>query len=407
MSQESTMQTEVKEVDVNLDEIFGSAPGAESILLPETEVKPSIFSSPKTDLTFLDPQSKTQKKEEKNEESTITTEEEVTELLESTLNQLENETGKGRPKVDKSGLVETFTKLIDDGLIMPFDDDKDLSDYSVKDWKELIEANFTEREKKIKEETPREFFQALPQELQIAAKYVSDGGQDLKGLFKALAQVEEVRELDVDDEHDQETIVRQYLRATRFGSEDEIDEEIDSWKDMDKLGEKAGKFKPKLDKMQEQIIAQQLAEQEYRKEQQRVAAETYMENVYETLKPGELNGIKIDRKTQSQLYSGLVQPSYPSISGKPTNLLGHLLEKYQFIEPKHDLIAEVLWLLSDPDSYKNEIRKHAKTEATQETVRNLKTEQTKSKSSFSSVEDKEDRKAPKISRNINNYKQLN
>jgi hypothetical protein len=406
MSQESSMQTEVKEVDVNLDDIFGSAPGAESILLPETEAKPSIFSSPKTDLTFLEPQSKTQKKEEKNEESTITTEEEVTELLESTLNQLENETGKGRPKVDKSGLVETFTKLIDDGLIMPFDDDKDLSDYSVKDWKELIEANFTEREKKIKEETPREFFQSLPQELQIAAKYVSDGGQDLKGLFKALAQVEEVRELDVDDEHDQETIVRQYLRATRFGSEDEIDEEIDSWKDMDKLGEKAGKFKPKLDKMQEQIIAQQLAEQEYRKEQQRVAAETYMENVYETLKPGELNGIKIDKKTQSQLYSGLVQPSYPSISGKPTNLLGHLLEKYQFIEPKHDLIAEVLWLLSDPDSYKNEIRKHAKTEATQETVRNLKTEQAKSKSSFSSVEDKEDRKAPKISRNNNFFKRF-
>jgi hypothetical protein len=289
---------------------------------------------------------------------------------------------------------------------MPFDDDKDLSDYSVKDWKELIEANFNEREKKIKEETPREFFQALPQELQIAAKYVSDGGQDLKGLFKALAQVEEVRELDIDDEHDQETIVRQYLRATRFGSEDEIDEEIDSWKDMDKLGEKASKFKPKLDKMQEQIIAQQLAEQEYRREQQRVAAETYMENVYETLKPGELNGIKIDRKTQSQLYSGLVQPNYPSISGKPTNLLGHLLEKYQFIEPKHDLIAEVLWLLSDPDSYKNEIRKHAKTEATQETVRNLKTEQAKSKSSFSSVEDKEDRKVPKISRNNNFFKRF-
>jgi hypothetical protein len=131
-----------------------------------------------------------------------------------------------------------------------------------------------------------------------------------------------------------------------------------------------------------------------------------MENVYETLKPGELNGIKLDKKTQSQLYSGLVQPSYPSISGKPTNLLGHLLEKYQFIEPKHDLIAEVLWLLSDPDSYKNEIRKHAKTEATQETVRNLKTEQAKSKSSFSSVEDKEDRKGPKISRNNNFFKRF-
>jgi hypothetical protein len=405
MNLENTMQTEVKEVDVNLDEIFGSTPGAESVLLPETEQKPNIFSNAKTDLTFLEPQSKKEVKENKTEETPIASQEEVNELLESTLNQLENETGKGRPKVDKNGLVETFTKLIDDGLIMPFDDDKDLSDYSVKDWKELIEANFSEREKKIKEETPKEFFQNLPQELQIAAKYVSDGGQDLKGLFKALAQVEEVRELDVDNEYDQEVIVRQYLRATRFGSEDEIDEEIDSWKDMDKLGDKASKFKPKLDKMQEQIIAQQLAEQEYKKEQQRLAAETYMENVYETLKPGELNGIKLDKKTQSVLYSGLVQPSYPSISGRPTNLLGHLLEKYQFVEPRHDLIAEVLWLLSDPDNYKNEIRKHAKTEATQEAVRNLKTEQAKSKSSFSSTEEKDDRK-PKIKRNDNFFKRF-
>jgi len=260
MSQETTMQTEVKEVDVNLDEIFGSAPGAESVLLPE-EQKPSIFSNNKIDLSFANPsERKEEKSKEEETKETPSTEQEVNELLESTLDQL-NDTGKGRPKIDKNGLVETFTKLIDDGLIMPFDDDKDLSDYSVKDWKELIEANFSEREKKIKEETPREFFQALPQELQIAAKYVSDGGQDLKGLFKALAQVEEVRELDVDDERDQETIVRQYLRATQFGTADEIEEEIESWKDIDKLGEKASKFKPKLDRMQEQIIAQQLAEQ--------------------------------------------------------------------------------------------------------------------------------------------------
>ena len=46
MSQETTMQTEVKELDVNLDELFGSTPGAESVLLPE-EQKPSIFSNKK------------------------------------------------------------------------------------------------------------------------------------------------------------------------------------------------------------------------------------------------------------------------------------------------------------------------------------------------------------------------
>jgi len=405
MSQETTMQTEVKEVDVNLDEIFGSAPGAESILLPE-EQKPSIFSNKQVDLSFANPSSKKEEKSNQEETKEVpTTEQEVTDLLESTLDQL-NDTGKGRPKLDKSGLVDTFSKLIDEGLIMPFDDDKPLEDYSSKDWKELIEANFNERERKVKEETPVEFFRALPQELQIAAKYVSDGGQDLKGLFKALAQVEEVRDLDVDDEYDQEVIVRQYLRATQFGTADEIEEEIESWKDIDKLGEKASKFKPKLDRMQETIVAQQLAEQEHRREQQRIAAETYMENVYETLKPGEINGIKLDKKTQSMLYSGLVQPSYPSISGKPTNLLGHLLERYQFVEPKHDLIAEVLWLLSDPDGYKDQLKKQAKTEATQETVRSLKTEQARSKTSFSSTEEKEERRAPKIQRNNNFFKRF-
>lgn len=393
MSQETTMQTEVKEVDVNIDELFGATPGAESILLPEVEEKPNIFSNKKTDLSFLN---------EEPGSSEATSQDEVSQILEETMSQLEAEPTKGRSKVDKSGLVDTFSKLIEEGLIMPFDDDKSLEDYSIKDWKELIQANFEERESKIKQDTPREFFQALPQELQFAAKYVSDGGQDLKGLFRALAQVEEVRDLDVDNEHDQEVIVRNYLRATRFGNDEEISEEIDSWRDMNKLEEKASKFKPKLDRMQEQIVAQQLAEQENRKIQQQDAAESYMESVYETLKPSELNGLKIDKKTQSLLYTGLVQPAYPSISGRPTNLLGHLLEKYQFVEPRHDLIAEALWLLADPEAYRNEIRKNAKNESVKETVRSLKTEEQR-KQTFSSVAEDEPKRTPKIPRNTGNF----
>jgi hypothetical protein len=63
---------------------------------------------------------------------------------------------------------------------------------------------------------------------------------------------------------------------------------------------------------------------------------------------------------QGLLFSGLVQPNYPSISGKPTNLLGHLLEKYQFVEPRHDLIAEALWLLADPNGYKGKVKRSRK-----------------------------------------------
>ena len=81
------------------------------------------------------------------------------------------------------------------------------------------------------------------------------------------------------------------------------------------------------------------------------------------------------------LYTGLVQPGYPSISGKPTNLLGHLLEKYQWVEPNHELIAEALWLLADPDGFKNKVKSQGTRVATEQTVRSLKTEEARRRSS--------------------------
>jgi hypothetical protein len=153
---------------------------------------------------------------------------------------------------------------------------------------------------------------------------------------------------------------------------------------MDKLGQKANQFKPKLDRMQEEIVARQLAEQEQKKEQQAHQAKAYTDNVFNTLSAGELGGVKLDKKIQSLLYSGLVQPSYPSISGKPTNLFGHLIEKYQFVEPRHDLIAEALWLLADPEGYKGKVREQGSKAATEKVVRQLKTEESRKLASSSS-----------------------
>ena len=362
--------TTVEQVDVNIDEIFGM-PGAENVMLPQDEEeKPkSLFSKENVDTTFLD-----NKSPQKEETKTEIVDETIAEL-DNLISQEEDAGNKGRPKVDKSGLYELAQKMIDEGSLVPFDDDKSLEDYTTKDFRELFEANFQERENQIRENTPREFFQALPEELQIAAKYVADGGTDLKGLFRTLAHVEEMRSLDPDVEEDQVEIARQYLYATNFGNAEEIEQEIQDWQDLDRLAQKANQFKPKLDAMQEKIVARELAEQESKREQQAKAAHQYTENVYNTLSVGDLGGIKLDRKTQSLLYSGLVQPNYPSISGKPTNLLGHLLEKYQFVEPRHDLIAEALWLLADPNGYKNKVREIGSREAVQRTVKQLKTEE--------------------------------
>jgi hypothetical protein len=304
----------------------------------------------------------------------------------------------GRKKIDKSGLVETFSKLIEEGSIVPFDDEKPLEDYSVNDWKELINANFEEREKAIREATPKEFFEALPEELRYAAEYVAKGGTDIKGLFRALSQTEETRSLDPTKSTDQEEIVRSYLLATM--SDDElVEEQVQEWLDAGIISKKAAQLKPKLDAMNEQIIKQKLDQQEKARDKQVQMKQQYLDNIMETLKPGELNGMKIDNKRQKFLWDELTTTKYQSMTGKQTNLLGKLLEDHQFGEKKrYDLIAEALWLLSDPEDYKSQISKQIKNEVTKDTVRKLKTEE--SRKIGSSILDEPEDKTPtrKISR---------
>ena len=397
-----TDRTTVNQVDIDLDDLFGGAPGSNSIVLPDsTPKKPSMFSTASVDLSFID-EDDDDSTEDDGKQDTPTgdsaddtkaapeTSETLDDILNDTDNQDEEPSKAGRKKVDKSGLVDVMSKLVEEELLIPFDDDKSFDEYTVADWKELLEANFQERENKVRNETPQQFFESLPEELQYAAKYVADGGQDMKGLFRALAEAEETRELSVESESGQEEIIRQYLLSTGFGTADEIAEEIDTWKDLGKLEQQAKKFKPKLDAMQEEILMDRLAEQEQMKKQQETAARQYMQNVYEALKPGEVNGIKLDKKTQASLYQGLVQPNYPSyMSGKKTNLLGHLLEKYQFVEPNYGLIAEAAWLLSDPEGYRNKVQEIGKNKAVEKTVRQLKTEQS-NRASSTAAESRDD-----------------
>jgi hypothetical protein len=400
-----TVESKVTQENIDLDSLFDGAAGAESVTVPEDSKPKSVFSKPtqEADFSFADPEGQveeeTEVETEANAEETTETEtkpetkdsaEEVFDALDNLEDEeVEEEKKETRGRKKISGISDVFDKLIKDDKIVPFDDDKPLDDYTAKDWEELIEANLEEKANQVRRETPKQFFESLPQELQIAARYVADGGTDLKGLFSTLAQSEEKKSLDVKNESHQEVIIRDYLQATGYGTAEEIAEEIEVWKDLGKLEQQAMKFKPKLDKMQEKVIAQKLQEQEMRKKQQEQASKQYMENVYNTLKEGSLGDIKVDRKTQSMLYNGLVQPNYPSVSGRNTNLLGHLLEKYQFVEPNYTLISEALWLLSDPDGYKSKIMEKGAQKSVEKTVRKLKTEQANAGGSSLGVQERE------------------
>jgi hypothetical protein len=68
------------------------------------------------------------------------------------------------------------------------------------------------------------------------------------------------------------------------------------------------------------------------------------------------------------------------------------------------LIAEALWLLSDPEAYRQNLVKQGKNQAVETTVRQLKTEQ--SRKIASSVQEQPETKSSqnKIPRNTNIFK---
>lgn len=419
MSVENT-QTSVQQIDLDVDSWLG-APGAEAIVVPDEQkkenVKPNLFSNNTTDLSFIDDED--DEDEDGNKKSADP--EKTAAAVKSIVDDFEPDDDDqpaddpapksgGRPKTEKSGLVEFFKKRIEAKEMFAFDDydeekqtlDEYLSGLGEKDYEELWQANIDTLKQDVAAKTPKEFFEALPEELQAAAQYVINGGQDIKGMFRALAQVEEVRELDPEQESDQEQIVRQYMQAKGI-ADDTIDDDIQTWKDLGKLEQKAKQYKPKLDEMHEEMIQYQIAQQEQFREQQEQAAQAYVQNVFEALRPGEINGLKLDKKTQAMLYNGLTSADFKSRSGHSTTMLGHLLEKYQYTEPNYPLIAEALWLLSNPEEYRQNLMKQGKNDAVANTARQLKTEQSKKAGSATSIED--DRTSSrKITRQANIFK---
>ena len=197
-----TLESNVAQVDIDIDDLFWGTAGADSITLPEETKKPkSVFSklNEAADFSFAQPDA--DNAEDDNEEDDVeekkSSAKEVKETADDVFAALDAEDDdeeedkaetRGRKKI--SGISDVFSKLIKEDKIVPFDDEKSLDEYTAKDWEELIEANLEERAQQVRRETPKQFFESLPQELQVAARYVADGGTDLKGLFSTLAQAE-------------------------------------------------------------------------------------------------------------------------------------------------------------------------------------------------------------------------
>ena len=356
MSEEIKDETKVKKVSPDeLEALIGI--NADVAMLPE-EKKPSVFSQPNVDMSFLEtptgdddtPPADTPPADTptvKDNDTPPTKDDDIPSDTDDILAPPSDDVVVDDDKEKNKGgrptsMVAAAKNLIEKGVLLPFEDEKKIEDYTAADIEEMIEANFQNKETELQEQLPAQFFQNMPPEMQQAYQYFAQGGQDVKGLFQAMGASHEMRDIDIENEAGQAYAVRTYLQTTNYGTPEEIEEEIIALQDRGDLEKKAKQFKPKLDAMQQQIVQQRLQQQDIANKQRQQQSQKYMDDVYQVLAKGEVNGIPVDERTQNMLHNGLIAPNYPSVSGKQTNLIGHLLEKYQWVEPNHDLIAEVL-----------------------------------------------------------------
>lgn len=373
-------ETMITETDMDLDAVLG-VPG-DSIMLADEQREPTktVFTDLKPDLGFLNkpvvteenpedenPEDPEDSNDPENLEDLDNGGDEFADPKDKQTRQTPDKGKGGRP----NSLISVTKKLVDKGVLAVFEDKDDIDKYTPEEVEELIESNVEYLQKQFAED----FVNYLPQELRHAYEYFRAGGKDIKGMLKAVINTVDIINLDVNNEEDQRQIVRTHLNMTGWGSAEEIEDEINRLEDAGTLRTKAVQFKPTLDNKHKEIVDRRLRDQQADLEQRQKVSKMYLDSVYKTLEPGILNGLKLDPKTQNLLYKGLTQSNYPSSSGGHTNYFGYLIEQYQWVNPRHDLLAEALWLLADPDGYRNNIRKVAETETTTKTVRTLKTEQ--------------------------------
>lgn len=374
--------TEVKEVEFqDMDDLLGTK--AATVIVPTEESKKSVLENTQVDTSFLDKMDDDED-EDSNDNSSAKpaaqTKDNLSNILDKDLEDEDDETitdsQKTTSKVGrKPGLVEVIDKLSKKGLLDLFEDNTDISSYTLEDIEELIETNIIAKVNEVAQQAPLEIFGKLDPKLQDVISYALNGGTDITNVLKNVARSQEITDLSLDKEEDQERIVREWLRTTGSYTDEEIEDEITSYIDRNELTKKASQFKPKLDKKQAEIMEAKLVEQEEKRKSAEAAKKTYAETIFNTLNKTDLNGLKLNNRIQTALYYGLTDTThYQDREGNSTNELGYLLERYQFGKDANpSILLEALWLLKDPAGYRQSVLSVGQQQAHSKTYRSLKT----------------------------------
>lgn len=281
--------------------------------------------------------------------------------------QVEPKKGGRKP----SDLVSMVNQLVKDEVLVGFEGEEEIQ--TIEEAKELIKENLKYKEESSFEAQWQKKLETYSPQVQAILHYAEKGGKDITPLLNAISEVEEASNVNLDEPAGQEEIVRQVLKLKGFDDEEILDQ-IDTLKDLDKLKAKAEKFKPELDRMKEERINLLMQEQEARDKQARDAARVYVQTIQYTLDKDVVGEVKLKREDKSKIIGALAEAKYKSIGGFTVNEFVKTLEELQFGKnSNYEHFLNIVHMTVDRDGFINKLKESLKTDVTAETIKKLKT----------------------------------
>lgn len=308
---------------------------------------------------------------------------------------VEDKKGPGRKPNDIFTIVQ---EMIDGGELLGFEEGEVKTQEDVK---ELLRLNLKHKEEGTFEDRFKEKVQNYSPQVQAIIDYAERGGQDISPLLSAIAEAEKTGDFTLETEAGQAEIITEYLRIQGWDAED-IKEEVETAKDLDKLKVKAERFLPKLNQMKTERIQMIMEEQEEKNRQVEQTRRAYLSTIQNTLKQDKIGDIKLDRQDKNKLWNALADVSYRSFNGTPTNAFYKRLEELQVGDKaNYNEFLELVHFAIDREGFKKKLADELKTQVSASTEKKLRIQEQKA-TSGSSMFQEDTSKKPTLKRGFKN-----
>lgn len=195
------------------------------------------------------------------------------------------------------------------------------------EWNEdTFVSKFEDSAKKLAQEYIEKAFSKYSPEHREFLMKVANEGVDPRSYFEAMESQSFIEQFDIENETNQERIVFEYMRMLEPDRDpNEIAEEINDLKDLNKLEKKAEQAKAKLANhyaYKQQELEMQAKREQMQQEQARARfAQTIEQSVKQAAQVGQIDNIPFTDRDVNELIPYLVETPYQTTDGKPVTAL--------------------------------------------------------------------------------------